>query len=102
GWGRLSPHPATLEDAAEGRRRVVPTSVAPITLFVREDSGWMQPRLAEDEDNQQRGLGDQARTVLEYLRRRGASFFADIVRGTARSEERRVGKECRSLWREQE
>ncbi len=37
GWGRLSPHPATLEDAGEGRRRVVPTSVAPITFFVRED-----------------------------------------------------------------
>ena len=32
GWGRLSPHPATLEDAGESRRRVVPTSVAPITL----------------------------------------------------------------------
>ena len=33
GWGRLSPHPATLEDSGEGRRRVVPTSVAPITLL---------------------------------------------------------------------
>ncbi len=42
GWGRLSPHPATLEDAGEGRRRVVPTSVAPITFFVREESDWMQ------------------------------------------------------------
>ena len=37
GWGRLSPHPATLEEAGEGRRRVVPTSVAPITFFVREE-----------------------------------------------------------------
>src|SRR5207253_3961547 len=27
GWGRLSPHPATLEDTAEGKRRVIPTSV---------------------------------------------------------------------------
>ena len=27
GWGRLSPHPATLEGAAERSRRVVPTSV---------------------------------------------------------------------------
>ena len=30
GWGRLSPHPAMLEDSNSGRR-VVPTSVAPIT-----------------------------------------------------------------------
>ncbi len=86
GWGRISPHPATLEDLAEGRRRVVPTSVAPITFFAREDSDWMQLRLAEEADHQQRGLGEQARTVLEYLRRRGASFLADIVRGTAKQK----------------
>jgi ATP-dependent helicase Lhr and Lhr-like helicase len=82
GWGRLSPHPATLEDSGAGRRRVVPTSVAPITFFVREDSDWMRPRLAEEEQNYERVLSDGARTVLEVLRRRGASFFADIVRGT--------------------
>jgi hypothetical protein len=33
GWGRLSPHPATLEAFSDGKRRVVPTSVAPITLL---------------------------------------------------------------------
>ena len=84
GWGRLSPHPATLEDSGEGRRRVVPTSVAPITFFVREDSDWMQPRLSEDEQNYERVLSPSARAVLEFLRRRGASFFADIVRGTGK------------------
>src|SRR5712671_3142114 len=36
GWGRLSPHPATLEAFSDGKRRVVPTSVAPITFFVRD------------------------------------------------------------------
>ena len=50
GWGRLSPHPATLEDAGEGRRRVVPTSVAPITFFVREDADWMQPRSSASDE----------------------------------------------------
>src|SRR5271154_1982879 len=35
GWGRVSPHPATLETVTPERRRVVPTSVAPITFFVR-------------------------------------------------------------------
>ncbi|MGB8888617.1 MAG: DEAD/DEAH box helicase, partial [Candidatus Korobacteraceae bacterium] len=75
GWGRLSPHPATLEDSHEGRRRVVPTSVAPITFFVRDDSDWMQPRI-EDEQGFERVLSESARAVLEFLRRRGASFFA--------------------------
>ena len=86
GWGRLSPHPATLEDAGEGRRRVVPTSVAPITFFVREESDWMQPRLSEDEQSYEGILSDSARAVLEYMRRRGASFFTDIVRGTAKQK----------------
>jgi ATP-dependent helicase Lhr and Lhr-like helicase len=82
GWGRLSPHPATLEEAGEGRRRVVPTSVAPVTFFVREEADWMQPRLADDEQTYEGILSEPARVVLHYLRRRGASFCADIVRGT--------------------
>jgi len=84
GWGRLSPHPATLEEPSEGRRRVVPTSVAPITFFVRDDADWMRPRLSDDEQNFERVLSEPARLVLEFLRRRGASFFADIVRGTGK------------------
>ncbi len=84
GWGRLSPHPATLEESGEARRRVVPTSVAPITFFVREESDWMQPRLSEDEQSYEGILSESARVVLQFLRRRGASFFADIVRGTAK------------------
>ena len=66
----------------EGKRRVVPTSVAPITFFVREDSDWMQPRNPEDTEADERVLTESARTVAEFLRKRGASFFADIVRGT--------------------
>src|SRR5438067_408065 len=81
GWGRLSPHPAPLEDSAEGRRRVVPTSVAPITFFLREEADWMTSRRsAELEDG--RGLSPVAREVLSFLKSRGASFFTDIVRGT--------------------
>jgi len=58
--------------------------VAPITFFVREDSDWMQPRNPEDTENEERVLSDGARTVAEFLHRRGASFFADIVRGTGK------------------
>ena len=82
GWGRLSPHPATLEDSAAGKRRVIPTSVAPITFFVREESDWMTPRNPATDQPESRGLSEGARQVLEFLRQRGASFFADIVRGT--------------------
>src|SRR5438270_8239238 len=83
GWGRLSPHPATLEDTAEGKRRVIPTSVAPITFFVREEADWMMPRhTGTDLPEETRGLSHGAREVLDFLRHRGASFFADIVRGT--------------------
>ena len=83
GWGRLSPHPATLETADGERRRVVPTSVAPITFFVREDADWMIPR-REPGDEETRGLSPAAIAVLQFLRQRGASFFADIVRGTGK------------------
>jgi len=82
GWGRLSPHPATLEASdGNGRRRVIPTSVAPITFFVRESADWMGPHVASA-DNQ--GLSAVGKQVLEYLRQRGASFFADIVRATGK------------------
>jgi len=81
GWGRLSPHPATLEDSAAGKRRVIPTSVAPITFFVREEADWMTPHNSATQP-EARGLSDGAKQVLDFLRQRGASFFADIVRGT--------------------
>jgi ATP-dependent Lhr-like helicase len=85
GWGRLSPHPATLESSngngAKSQRRVIPTSVAPITFFVREVADWMTPH---DSIAGAQGLSEVARQVLEYLRQRGASFFADIVRATGK------------------
>jgi ATP-dependent Lhr-like helicase len=84
GWGRLSPHPATFEDSAEAGRRVIPTSVAPIAFFVREDTDWMIPQRSGSGEEGMRGLGEGAREVLRFLRQRGASFFADLVRGTAK------------------
>ncbi len=85
GWGRLSPHPATLEThvATEAKRRITPTSVAPITFFVREDSEWMIPH-RETGEAEVTGLSADAAATLQFLRQRGASFFADIVRGTGK------------------
>lgn len=82
GWGRLSPHPATLEEQIPSGRRVIPSSVAPITFFVRAEADWMIHRHTESGDAEPRGLSPAARDVLQFLRQRGASFFADIVRGT--------------------
>jgi ATP-dependent Lhr-like helicase len=81
GWGRLSPHPATLELIPGGARRVLPTSAAPITFFVREDADWMVPH--PDAGGSPSSLSPNAQDVLAYLRRAGASFFPDIVRGAA-------------------
>jgi ATP-dependent Lhr-like helicase len=84
GWGRLSPHPATIDPAGPASRRVVPTSVAPITFFVRDEADWMMPRRSRDDAGAPVGLSHAARDVLALLERAGASFFADIVRGSGR------------------
>jgi ATP-dependent Lhr-like helicase len=89
GWGRLSPHPATLGEHNGMIRRVVPTSVAPLTFFIREDADWMSARHATDgaadaDAGASLGLSHAAREVLTHLRQRGASFFTDIVRATGK------------------
>jgi ATP-dependent Lhr-like helicase len=91
GWGRISPHPATLdsggsngEPGPEKRRRVIPTRVAPIAFFVREDADWMQPRHPGAEDSTASFLSPVAQAVLERLQQRGALFFPDLVRATGR------------------
>jgi len=84
GWGRLSPHPATLEATAGGNRRVVPTSVAPVAFFLRDESDWMTSTRHQQPEEIERCLSPVAAEVLSYLKLRGASFFADIVRGTGR------------------
>ncbi len=90
GWGRLSPHPATVDSNAntngDGQRvrRVIPTSVAPITFFLRDEADWMQPHHTAHDGSERAGLSEGAKQVLEFLRQRGASFFPDIVRGTGK------------------
>jgi len=69
--------------AVMAARRITPSSVAPITFFVREESDWMIPRHAPLPKVSQ-ALSHAGRDVLEFIRQRGASFFADIVRGTGK------------------
>src|SRR6266404_4317970 len=75
-WGRLSPHPA-LE--SEGSRRVRPTRVAPLAIFLREDAGNLL--LA---GHGPASFSHPAQDVLTALEKRGASFFNDLVRATGR------------------
>ena len=95
GWGRLSPHPATIEIKNDGQRtrRIVPTSVAPIAFFLREEADWMaiNPHLgvgalSDSGDDTYSGLGNNARSVFEFLRQRGASFFPDVVRASGKTK----------------
>jgi len=80
-----SPSPTTTQSKTPtvSSRRITPSSVAPIAFFVREESDWMMPRHASLPEVS-RALSPVAQEVLEFIRQRGASFFADIVRGTGR------------------
>ncbi|HUA57858.1 MAG TPA: DEAD/DEAH box helicase [Verrucomicrobiae bacterium] len=81
-WGRLSPHPAFEVDRdGERHRKVRPTRVAPLTLFLREDAGWL---LANPQAPARESLSHAAREVLEAIEARGASFFADLTRAAGR------------------
>jgi ATP-dependent Lhr-like helicase len=81
-WGRLSPHPAFEREHEEARsRRVRPTRVAPLAIFLREDAGWL---LATPQPSPRDSLSHPAREVLHAIETRGASFFADLSRATGR------------------
>jgi ATP-dependent Lhr-like helicase len=82
GWGRVSPHPAMLADSGVRGRRVTPSSVAPITFFARDDADWMSVPHRELVTEGHPALSPSAQEVLQFLRQHGASFFAEIVRGT--------------------
>ncbi len=94
GWGRLSPHPAVLRDLNEGGHRVVPSSVAPITFFARDDADWMLSRQGGNSGEGMNGLSPTSKAVWDYLKARGASFFVDIVRGTRKLKSEVEG----ALW----
>jgi ATP-dependent Lhr-like helicase len=83
GWGRISPHPAFADIASGGPRRVVPTSMAPVTFFVREEALWMDLCLSQrqiPEANLNACLSELANRVRSCLGDRGATFAADLIR----------------------
>ncbi len=90
GWGRLSPHPAfyasqTGKDSG-GPRRVIPTSMAPITFFLREEALWLDLCLATDrvpEEHLPCCLSELALRIRACLAQRGAMFATDLLRAFA-------------------
>ncbi len=86
-WGRLSPHPR-LKPAGDfdRARRIVPISVAPITLFPREEGEWLMEAMRDQSAPNGTDLSGQVSPVgqdlIRVLRERGASFFADLSRMT--------------------
>ncbi|MGB7170808.1 MAG: hypothetical protein WBD32_17510 [Acidobacteriaceae bacterium] len=83
GWGRISPHPAFSDPSSGGPRRVVPTSMAPVTFFLREEALWMDLCLSRrqiPEAALDACLSDLANRVRSCLSERGAMFSADLIR----------------------
>ncbi|MGH7251363.1 MAG: Lhr family helicase, partial [Nitrospiraceae bacterium] len=83
-WGRLTPHPRLdLEPDAGRSHRIVPSSVAPISLFPREEAEWLLGLFGEGRgEGVMPVLSPVAQDLRRYLHGRGASFFADLTKGT--------------------
>jgi ATP-dependent Lhr-like helicase len=92
-WGRLSPHPSLVvherseskpdraqpgtDDAATRTRRIRPTRVAPVAIFLREDASWLLDSAVPSD-----GISPSGRQLLESLKQRGASFLPELAKTT--------------------
>jgi ATP-dependent Lhr-like helicase len=83
GWGRISPHPAWLAGEGTAPRRVIPTSAAPITFYLRESADWLHHALAAkciEEAVLARSLSPEAQQLRAILSTHGAAFTVDLQR----------------------
>ncbi|MDC4225269.1 MAG: hypothetical protein MPW15_13795 [Candidatus Manganitrophus sp.] len=76
-WGRLSPPVAKKSNGDEPGRPRQATRNLPISLMAREDLGWLRAPSEETPF-----LSENAKTVLDALRRQGASFVSDLLTAT--------------------
>jgi ATP-dependent Lhr-like helicase len=83
-WGRLTPHPRLeLEGEPGHARRIVPTSLAPISLFPREEAAWLLNAAGPAGlPGPAPALTPVAEDIRRALLQHGASFFSDLVRVT--------------------
>jgi ATP-dependent Lhr-like helicase len=97
GWGRISPHPAFASVESGGPKRIIPTGIAPITFFLREEALWMDLCLSQrqiPETNLTACLSDLANRLRSYLGERGAMFPGELARLAGASGE----DSARALW----
>ncbi len=84
GWGRLSSYRIFSQARETDRRRIVPTSLAPISLFPRDDREWLMNIVHGEITGSPADLYSQlsviAQDLYRALQQQGASFFADLVR----------------------
>ncbi|NYF88417.1 DEAD/DEAH box helicase [Tunturiibacter empetritectus] len=83
GWGRISPHPAWSAGDGAFPRRVIPTSAAPVTFYIRETADWLPYALAlqcVEEGKLAAALSPAALQLRTLLQQRGACFANDIQR----------------------
>jgi ATP-dependent helicase Lhr and Lhr-like helicase len=68
---------------SSGPRRVIPTTAAPITFYLRDSSEWLHHALAAksvDEATLTQSLSPEAQTIRSLLATQGAAFTADLQR----------------------
>jgi hypothetical protein len=99
GVGTDLPHPAFATHGSDfsAPKRVVPTSMAPVTFFLREEALWMDRCLAEraiPEPALQACLSELAWQARAHLAQYGAVFAGDLVRGLGGPAE----QVNRALW----
>jgi ATP-dependent Lhr-like helicase len=84
-WGRVTPHPRLMQELTVlPGRRVVPTRVAPVSLFAREDAPVLLEATGEDlaRLDLSSKLSFSAQAIRRCLQERGASFFSELLHGT--------------------
>lgn len=80
GWGRLSPLNGNDKETSE-LKRIIPTSVAPITFFLRDKCNWLTSAHLFHTKKESVQLSSRAQAIVSYLQEYGASFLTDIVFG---------------------
>ncbi|TKB89497.1 MAG: DEAD/DEAH box helicase [Nitrospira sp.] len=85
-WGRLSPHPKLASGSETEGRCITPTSIAPISIFPREECDWLLAALHREViavgPDPFALLSSVAQDLRRALQQQGASFFTDLVRIT--------------------
>jgi ATP-dependent Lhr-like helicase len=96
-WGRISPHPAWSAGEGTAPRRVIPTTAAPITFYLRDSSEWLHHALASksvDETTLTQSLSPEAQAIRALLATQGAAFTADLQRLSGLTKL----QTCTALW----